>query len=209
MPYWRLSNVGGGHVYRVAEGRHADLAFRNLPVGTPMLMGSVVAMGTREEALALTVRQLTLCQAREELSLPEAVATWPRFVFEEVEIPIEPSNILEMAERLGCEGYGPEQVIGRSTYLRHAIAEDEPLKLVHGRRRTRHVLVRYLAAFTSKTAPPCVRFVGVGALEIFQAADEELLRSWSWPARSRWPWGGCSSSLPTAHGPTSCRPHPG
>lgn len=50
------------------------------------------------------------------------------------------------------------------------------LKLVHGRRRTRHVLVRYLAAFTSKTAPPCVRFVGVGALEIFQAADEELLR---------------------------------
>ena len=75
MPYWRLSNVAGVHVYRIAEGWHADLAFRNLPVGVPTLVGSVVAMGTREDALACAVRQLTLCQAREELPLPEAVVS--------------------------------------------------------------------------------------------------------------------------------------
>ena len=129
MPYWRLSNVAGVHVYRVAEGWHADLAFKNLPVGVPALVGSVAAMGTREEALACAVRQLTLCQGREEIPLPETVDTWPLFVFDEVEIPIEPSEIPGMVESLAREGHGVEQVVGRLAYLRHAIAGDEPLTL--------------------------------------------------------------------------------
>ncbi|MCJ2026445.1 hypothetical protein [Methylobacterium sp. J-067] len=129
MPYWRLSNVAGVHVYRMAEGWHADLAFRNLPVGVPALVGSAVPWGTREEALACAVRQLTLCQGREEIPLPETVDTWPLFVFDHVEMPIEPSEIPGMVESLAREGYGDEQVVGRLAYLRQAIAGDEPLTL--------------------------------------------------------------------------------
>lgn len=121
--------MAGVYVYRVAEGWHADLAFKNLPVGVPTLVGSVVLMGTLDKALACAVWQLTLCQGSEEIPLPETVDTWPLVMFDHVEISLEPSEISGMVEGLAREGYGPEQVVGRLAYLRHSIAGDEPLTL--------------------------------------------------------------------------------
>lgn len=71
-PHWRLSNVGGVHVYDTDRGWYADIAFEDLPVGVPTVIGNAVPCGTREEAMRRAVQNLSFYAEREKATIAVA-----------------------------------------------------------------------------------------------------------------------------------------
>ncbi|CAO4164120.1 hypothetical protein IHEIED_00302 [Methylorubrum populi] len=126
-PHWRLSNVAGVHVYEVVGGWNADLAFEDLPVGIPTLIGNAAPCGSRQAALESAIRQLSLCAEREKQHMASFDTRMRWFVFDEIELPIDPDYLPGVAARLAAEGYTEEQVRGRLAYLRHVISGDAPI----------------------------------------------------------------------------------
>ncbi|MEH3147579.1 MAG: hypothetical protein PGN34_20035 [Methylobacterium frigidaeris] len=127
-PHWRISNVAGVHVYQVEGGWHADLAFKDLPSGVPAIIGTAVPVATRREALESAVNQLSLCVEREKTFIDEVGKERLRyFVFDEVEVPVDPDYLPDVRARLAREGYTAEEATGRLAYLRHVISGDEPV----------------------------------------------------------------------------------
>ncbi|MGY2049161.1 hypothetical protein [Methylobacterium sp. JK268] len=126
-PHWRLSNVAGVHLYETARGWYADIAFQDLPVGVPTVIGNAAPYGTRQEALQSAVRNLSLCAEREKVVMANFDTTMRWFVFDEIEVLVDPDYLPGIAAKLAGEGYTQEDVLGRLAYLRHVISGDEPL----------------------------------------------------------------------------------
>jgi hypothetical protein len=126
-PHWRLSNVGGVHVYETGRGWYADIVFEALPVGVPTVIGNAVPCGTREEAMRSAVRNLSLCAEREKAVIANFDAMMRWFVFDEIEVPVDPDYLPGIAAKLAAEGYTQEECLGRLAYLRHVISGDEPV----------------------------------------------------------------------------------
>ncbi|WP_437871000.1 hypothetical protein ACSD7O_17380 [Methylorubrum extorquens] len=126
-PHWLLMNVVGVHVYEAAGGWHADLAFEDLPAGVPRLIGTAVPCPSRQAALESAVRQLSLCAEREKSFVANFDTRVRWFLFDEVEVPVDPDYLPGVAASLAEEGHTEEDACGRLAYLRHIISGDEPL----------------------------------------------------------------------------------
>ena len=145
-PHWRISNVAGVHVYEVARGWNADVAFKDLPPGVPALTGSAVPLPSRQAALESAVRQLSLCAEREKVMMPGSDARSVYFVFDDIEVSVDPDRLLELRPQLAREGYTVEQAEGRLAYLRHVISEDVPLDKENVRDTDEETLTRLVVA---------------------------------------------------------------
>ncbi len=117
-PHWRLSNVAGVHVYETARGWYADIVFEGLPVGVPTVIGNAVPCGTREEAMRSAVRNLSLCAEREKAVIANFDTMMRWFMFDEIEVPVDPGYLPGIAAKLAAEGYTQEECLGRLAYLR-------------------------------------------------------------------------------------------
>lgn len=126
-PHWRLSNVAGVHVYEADGGWSADLAFENLPAGVPSVIGNAVPCGSHRAALECAVRLLSLCAEREKSFLANFDTSMRWFVFDEVEVPVDPEYLSGVATRLAQDGFTAEQACERLAYLRHVISGDGPV----------------------------------------------------------------------------------
>lgn len=125
--HWRLSKVAGVHVYEDGGGWNADVAFEGLPLGVPAVIGNAVPCSSRRAALESAVRQLSLCAEREKAFQASFDTSMRWFVFDEVEVPVDPAYLSGVAARLAEEGFTLEQACERLAYLRHVIAGDGPL----------------------------------------------------------------------------------
>lgn len=126
-PHWRLSNVAGVHVYEAGGGWNADLAFENLPIGIPAVIGNAVPCATRATSLESAVRLLSLCAEREKTFMASFDTAMRWFVFDEIEVPVDPSYLLGVAARLAGDGFTVEQACHRLAHLRHVISADAPV----------------------------------------------------------------------------------
>ncbi|MCP1548440.1 MULTISPECIES: hypothetical protein [Methylorubrum] len=126
-PHWRLSNVAGVHLYETARGWNADIAFEDLPVGVPTIIGNAVPCTTRQEALQSAIRNLSLCAEREKTIMANFDTTMRWFVFDDIEVPVDPGYLPGIAAKLEREGCTHEDALGRLAYLRHVISGDEPM----------------------------------------------------------------------------------
>jgi len=126
-PHWRLSNVAGVHLYETASGWNADIAFEDLPVGVPTVIGNAVPCTSRQDALQSAIRNLSLCAEREKAVMAnfDTVMRW--FVFDDIEVPVDPDYLPGIAAKLADEGHTYEDALGRLAYLRHVISGDEPV----------------------------------------------------------------------------------
>lgn len=125
--HWRLCNVAGVHAYETPQGWRADLAFRDLPAGVPMLIGNSVPCGSREEAMDGAIFKLSICAETEKAWLANFDATMRWFAFDEIMMPVDPDYLPGRAADLAREGYTQADARGRLAYLRHVICGDEPL----------------------------------------------------------------------------------
>jgi len=155
-PHWRISNVAGVHVYDVAQGWNADVAFKDLPSGVPAVIGNAVPVKTRREALESAIMQLSLCAEREKVPLAGNDSPMLYFVIDDIEIPVDPDELSETRAKLAHEGYTVEQAEGRLAYLRHVISGDEPLNAdnvaeADHETRTRLVIACHIAMALGRT----------------------------------------------------------
>lgn len=125
--HWRLSKVSGVHVYESGDGWNADLTFEGLPLGIPAVIGNAVPCASRIAALESAVRQLSLCAEREKVFQASFDTSMRWFVFDEVEVPVDPAYLPDVAARLAEKGFTAEQASERLAYLRHVIAGDGPV----------------------------------------------------------------------------------
>ncbi|GAN50232.1 hypothetical protein ABID82_000634 [Methylobacterium sp. PvP062] len=126
-PHWRLSNVAGVHVYEADGGWNADLVFENLPLGVPVVTGNAVPCATRRAALESAIRQLSVCAEREKHYLASFDTAMRWFVFDEVEVPVDPDYLPGVAARLADDGFTVEQACRQLARLRRIISGDGPV----------------------------------------------------------------------------------
>lgn len=126
-PHWILANVVGVHVYEVRGGWNADLAFKDLPLGVPTVIGNAVPCTSRKEALESAVRQLSLCDEREKAYRDRPCDTFRWFVFDEIEVPVDPAYLSRVAADMARAGETTEQLLEEFARLRFAISGDEPV----------------------------------------------------------------------------------
>ncbi|KQO70808.1 hypothetical protein ASF22_16195 [Methylobacterium sp. Leaf87] len=69
--YWQLSKACGVHVYQEHDGWHADLEFKDLPKGIPVLIGMPVPVATRAEAIESVVGMMSICAQRDAVPPPD------------------------------------------------------------------------------------------------------------------------------------------
>lgn len=126
-PHWRISNIAGVHVYRTAVGWNADIAFKDLPIGVPALVGNAVPCGSRDDALASAIRQLSMCVEREKVLMAGFDTRLVYFVFDEIEVPIDPDYLPDVRAAMAREGHTLEEALGKLAHLRHVVGGDGPL----------------------------------------------------------------------------------
>ncbi|BAQ48054.1 hypothetical protein [Methylobacterium aquaticum] len=112
-PHWRLSNVGGVHVYETSRGWDANIAFEELPVGVPTVIENAVPYGTPQEVLQSTIQNLSLRAEREKVAIANFDTMMRWFVFDEIELPVDPDYLAGIAAKLDAEGYTQEESLGR------------------------------------------------------------------------------------------------
>ncbi|MGZ7865844.1 hypothetical protein ACXR8U_09400 [Methylobacterium radiotolerans] len=125
FPQWMLANVVGVHIYEVRGGWNADLAFKDLPLGVPSVTGNAVPCTSREAALDSAVRQLSLCAERDKAYRDSPRDRFRWFVFEEIEVPVDPDYLSRAAADVARDGDTLEQVLEEMARLRLEISSDE------------------------------------------------------------------------------------
>lgn len=128
-PYWRLSNVTGVHVYQAAGGWHADLSFKNLPVGMPTIVGTTEPRASRREAMVSALSQLSICAERQHLPLPTPGNEFLWFRFDEVAVAVDPGIVAELVTwpELPGAGRSVEVLRDRFANFRRMASGDEAM----------------------------------------------------------------------------------
>jgi hypothetical protein len=93
--YWQLSKACGVHVYQEHDGWHADLEFKDLPKGIPVLIGMPVPVATRAEAIESVVGMMSICAQRDAVPPPDPETGLRWFRFDQHEVPIHPKLLAD------------------------------------------------------------------------------------------------------------------
>jgi len=125
--HWQLSKASGVHVYQQDGGWHADLVFKDLPVGVPSVIGTPEPVATRAEAIESVVRMMSICAQRDGVPLPAPAGEMRWFRFDEHEVPIHAGLLADYVEQAKGLNTNPDDLIEDLEAIRLEITGGSPV----------------------------------------------------------------------------------